>query len=232
MQTATARAKKWSSQSSITLYTIFSTLITSCLFVLVFATLTMHEPIIHWCAATIPNVDKKTLTIAKIFLETIMLVLITGALGGCLYNFRSLVKYVSEGKFRACCCVSYYIRPFAGAVCGLIAFFLLLGGALTLNISNIDANHLFDIKSNGEGVIPYWQTILGRLPYMALALLAGYASYDFMLKLNEIAEALFRHKDYKDPAERRDDAAPSDPQPKAETPTDKPQHVVNGRHSH
>ena len=158
MQPATAQTEEQHLPTGTILYTIITTIITSLLFVLMFATLTLHEPIVRWCASAVPDVDKKTLIIAKIFLETIVLVFITGALGGYLHNFRGLVKYVSDGTFQACFCVSYYIRPFAGAVCGLIAFFLLLGGALTLNISKIDAKRLFDIQSNGEGDIPYWQT--------------------------------------------------------------------------
>jgi hypothetical protein len=67
-----------------------------------------------------------------------------------------------------------------------MVFFLLLGGALTLNAgAHTDAS---------------WQTQVGRMPYVALSLLAGYGAQEFMMKLKDLADTLFalKHKDQSD----------------------------------
>ena len=99
-----------------------------------------------------------------------------GAMGGCLYNFRGLTKHSAEEDYAEGYNLSYYLRPVAGGVSGLMAFFLLLGGALTLNIGATSMS---------------WATLQGRMPYVALAILAGYGSHEFMLKLKDLAESVF-----------------------------------------
>ena len=54
--------------------------------------------------------------------------------GGCLYNFRGLTKHSTDQDFSEAYNLSYYLSPIAGAISGLLVFFLLMGGALTLSI--------------------------------------------------------------------------------------------------
>jgi hypothetical protein len=61
-----------------------------------------------------------------------------------------------------------------------MVFFLLLGGALTLN--------------SGTPNVASWQSQAGRMPFLALSLLAGYGSQEFMMKLKDLAETLFALK--------------------------------------
>ena len=61
----------------------------------------------------------------------------------------------------------------------VVVFFLLVGGALTLNISSIEGGTLTTV------------TTIGLMPYVAFALLAGYASREFMLKMKDVAGSLF-----------------------------------------
>jgi hypothetical protein len=95
-----------------------------------------------------------------------------GALGGCLYNFRGLIKHSQHGDFDHRYALSYYLRPLSAGVSGLMVFFVLLGGALTLNAG-----------TQGQAA---WQSLTGRMPYVALSLLAGYGSQEFMMKLKDL----------------------------------------------
>lgn len=119
-------------------------------------------------------------TDVEIFLLTAGMMLCCGALGGCLYDIRGLIKHSAEDDFDACYRLSYYLRPFAGALSGLIVFFLLLGGALAFNLT----------PQNGNDVMG-WKTFAGRMPYITFGLLAGYASHAFMMKLKEVADSVF-----------------------------------------
>src|SRR5437867_2294578 len=82
------------------------------------------------------------------FVKTIATMFVAGILGGCLYNFRGLVKHTQEDDFKPSYQLSYYLRPISGGVSGVIVFFLLLGGAMTLNIGR-----------PSDGVT--WGTLLG-----------------------------------------------------------------------
>ena len=114
--------------------------------------------------------------LGRAFIMTLGLMFSAGAMGGCLYNFRGLTKHSAEEDYAEGYNLSYYLRPVAGGVSGLMAFFLLLGGALTLNIGATSMS---------------WATLQGRMPYVALAILAGYGSHEFMLKLKDLAESVF-----------------------------------------
>lgn len=116
----------------------------------------------------------------EVFLLTAGIMLCCGVLGGCLYDIRGLVKHSAENDFDNRFELSYYLRPFAGALSGLIVFFLLLGGALAFNIT----------PGNGDQAMA-WKTFAGRMPYITFGLLAGYASHAFMMKLKEVADSVF-----------------------------------------
>ncbi len=108
---------------------------------------------------------------------------VSGALGGCLYSLRGLIKHSARNDFNVYYNYWYLLSPLSGGISGIVVFFLLLGGALTLNIST---------ASGGQGL----RSIegLALAPYIAFALLAGYASRTFMLKMKDVADSLFSLK--------------------------------------
>jgi len=109
----------------------------------------------------------------------VVLVLMAGAIGGCLFNIYSLVKHLDRGDFKIKYTIGYYLCPISGAVCGLIVVILLLGGVLTLGL--------------GEDAEQVVLTYPGRLmPFIAAAIIAGYGSRQFKKKLDELADTFFR----------------------------------------
>ncbi len=114
-----------------------------------------------------------------LFLFTCGMMICCGTIGGSLYDIRGLIKHSTHNDFDPLCTLSYLLRPIAGGLSSLIAFFLLLVGALGFSYSHDPVG--------GAG----WTTFDGRLPYLAVGFLAGYSSQVFMLKLKEIADAAF-----------------------------------------
>ena len=106
------------------------------------------------------------------------LVLSAGALGGCLFNIHCLVKHVDAGDFDSKRNLGYYFSPLSGAVCGLVVVILLLGGVLTLGLGQQASRVVLEHP--------------GRfMPFVALAVIAGYGSRQFKHKLDELVETLF-----------------------------------------
>jgi hypothetical protein len=120
----------------------------------------------------------------RIFIFTAAMMAGCGVVGGCLYDIRGLIKHSINEDFEQRYTLSYILRPIAGSLTGLIAFFLLLGGALTFTTQDI---------TKGAG----WATFAGRMPYLAVGLLAGYSSQVFMMKLKDIADAIFAPRNLK-----------------------------------
>lgn len=114
-----------------------------------------------------------------LFLYTCGMMIACGTLGGSLYDIRGLIKHSVENDFEPLFTLSYLLRPVAGGLSSLVAFFLLLVGALGFSYSHDPVG--------GAG----WTSFDGRLPYLALGILAGYSSQVFLLKLKEIADAAF-----------------------------------------
>ena len=108
----------------------------------------------------------------------VTLMMFAGALGGCLYNTRGIVKHTEAGDFDSRFAAGYYLAPFSSAICGLSVVVLILGGVLTL-----------DLGPQAE------QSVLqhpGRLmPFVAVAVIAGYGTRQFKRKLNALADTLF-----------------------------------------
>jgi hypothetical protein len=118
-----------------------------------------------------------------LFLFTCGMMICCGTIGGSLYDIRGLIKHSTQGDFQTRQGLSYLLRPIAGGLSSLIAFFLLLVGALGFSYSHDPVA--------GAG----WTTFEGRLPFLAVGFLAGYSSQVFMLKLKEIADAVFSSRE-------------------------------------
>jgi hypothetical protein len=115
----------------------------------------------------------------ELFLFTCAMMICCGTIGGSLYDIRGLIKHSTHDDFEPLFVLSYVLRPIAGGLSSLVAFFLLLVGALGFSYTHDPVG--------GAG----WTTFEGRLPYLAVGFLAGYSSQVFMLKLKEIADAAF-----------------------------------------
>ena len=115
----------------------------------------------------------------EVFLYTCGMMICCGTIGGSLYDIRGLIKHSTHNDFDPLFSLSYLLRPIAGGLSSLVAYFLLLVGALGFSYSHDPVG--------GAG----WTTFEGRLPYLAVGFLAGYSSQVFMLKLKELAEAAF-----------------------------------------
>jgi hypothetical protein len=116
-----------------------------------------------------------------LFVMTLGMTLCCGALGGCLFNMRGLIKHTSEKDFEIAYQLAYIMQPFAGAVSGFIVFLILVSGLLSIGVQ---PPH----PATGD---MEWIFLKQQLPFMAFATLAGYASHVFMMKLKDIAEVIF-----------------------------------------
>jgi hypothetical protein len=112
----------------------------------------------------------------NILLATMLTMAAAGGAGAVLCNLRGLFKYSYENKGLPCKLEQpYYLRPITGTVTGLSSF--LIGYLITSALSDV-ANLS-------------WATLPGRLPYVGLAVLAGFASQEFTERMKAVAETLF-----------------------------------------
>lgn len=110
------------------------------------------------------------------FFDILLLMLISGALGGVLCNLRGIfVYYRDEGGLPEDYVVPYLVRPFTAGVCGLFIYFV-----LSLLITSITLVPVV------EGV-----GFQGTVSYIALAIVAGFGAQEFMERLKEVAITLF-----------------------------------------
>jgi|GEM_PF-6680523 len=110
------------------------------------------------------------------FFDILLLMLISGALGGVLCNLRGIfVYYRDEGGLPEDYVVPYLVRPFTAGVCGLFIYFV-----LSLLITSIT-------------LVPVVEGIgfQGTVSYIALAIVAGFGAQEFMERLKEVAITLF-----------------------------------------
>jgi hypothetical protein len=111
-----------------------------------------------------------------VLLPTLLTMLCAGGAGGTLCNLRGIFKYYrDEDEFPLELVVPFIIRPFMGSIAGVLIFFL----------GNFFNSALSDVSPQS------WATLPGRLPYIGLALLAGFGSQEFMQRLKEIAKTTF-----------------------------------------
>jgi hypothetical protein len=126
-----------------------------------------------------PIEEQDANTTGTYWLLLVGLTFVAGALGGSLYSLRGLLMHSSQNDYDTHYNYWYFLTPLAGGICGVVVFFLLLGGALTLTVARPQGQTLRNIAD------------LALAPYIALALLAGFASRPFMLKMKDLADSLF-----------------------------------------
>ncbi|MDR4497896.1 MAG: hypothetical protein MRK02_08265 [Candidatus Scalindua sp.] len=118
-----------------------------------------------------------------IMVATLVAMFVAGATGGILCNLCNdeLIAFLKTNRNNPpMSATDLYFRPLKGALTGLLAFFV---GNLFVTSLSIDATQ------------QSWVTLPGRLPYIAVAILAGYAAPEFMYRLKEVAKTLFSAKD-------------------------------------
>lgn len=110
------------------------------------------------------------------FMDILVLMLIAGALGGVLCNLRGIfVYYRDEGGLPADYAIPYLVRPFTAGICGLFIYFV-----LSMVITSIT------LVPVAEGI-----GFQGTVSYIALAIVSGFGSQEFMERLKEVAITLF-----------------------------------------
>lgn len=119
-----------------------------------------------------PNLKQEAYHRLGIFL----LVLFSGAFGGCLYNFRGIKKHLEEDDFKSNYIQSYFLRPISAAMCGIFVFFLVLSGVFVLSVGNAEI-HSREIRS--------------IMLYVGISMLAGYGSHEFLKKVKDIMKTVF-----------------------------------------
>jgi hypothetical protein len=105
--------------------------------------------------------------------RTIILVLITGAIGSFIHSAGSFTNYVGEQKITSTWIWWYILRPFVGIAVAFVFYLVIRGGMLT----NTNAEDL-----NVYGIL-------------TMSALAGLFSDRATLKLKEVFETLFKPKD-------------------------------------
>jgi hypothetical protein len=113
-------------------------------------------------------------------LMLLITVMVAGIFGSILCNlsglFTQLADLENSGKFPSRLEIPFYIRPATGLVTGLLTFFVgnLLVASLAVNPATAS-----------------WENLAGRLPFIAIAILAGFAAQEFIERLKETAQTLF-----------------------------------------
>jgi len=100
-----------------------------------------------------------------------------GGCGGVLCNLRGIFRaYRDEGYLKKRFLVPFIVRPWMGMLVGLFTFFVLsfFGSALTMDSAKLS-----------------WTSLSGRIPYIGLAMIAGFGSHEFMDRLKEVAKTVF-----------------------------------------
>jgi hypothetical protein len=108
---------------------------------------------------------------------TLITLAFAGGCGGVLCNLRGIFKYYrDEGRLRNRFLVPFIVRPWMGMLVGLFTFFVLsfFGSALTMDSATLS-----------------WTRLSGRIPYIGLAMIAGFGSQEFMERLKEVAKTIF-----------------------------------------
>lgn len=105
--------------------------------------------------------------------RTIIMVLITGAIGSFIHSAGSFTNYVGEQKLGLSWVWWYILRPFVGVSVAFVFYLVIRGGMLT--------------NTNAEG--------LNFFGILTMSALAGLFSDRATLKLKEVFETLFKPKD-------------------------------------
>ncbi len=109
----------------------------------------------------------------------ILIVVLTGALGGQVRAFRSLAWYTGNRKLKKSWLLQYILSPFVGATLAIVTYFVIRGGFISAG-STVQQSSVY--------------------VYAGIASIVGIASEPVALKLKQVAESLFtKPKEGNDP---------------------------------
>ena len=104
-----------------------------------------------------------------------------GGLGGVIYSILGFIKHYDKGDFNLKKKWWYFFRPITAVILGVISFFFIAGGLMTLS----------DTAQNVPQGICY--PAKGVMFYCAVAFLAGMSNNAFVKKLDELAGTVFKN---------------------------------------
>ena len=111
--------------------------------------------------------------ISDALLRSLVYIACAGGLGGTVYLIRSFYKKIFERSFRPDVFWWYLFRPLTGAIMGVVAYFLIVGGLLSI----------------GSAQSPdYAKSIM---LYCGIAFLAGFSFTQFADKIEGLAKTVF-----------------------------------------
>ncbi len=105
--------------------------------------------------------------------RTVLYVGVSGGIGGVFYCIRGFIFHNVKNDFEAKWKWWYLYQPLTGFVFGILSYFLLVGGLLTL------------------GSVAQADYAKGTLLYCSIAFLAGFSTKKFTEKLDELASSIF-----------------------------------------
>ena len=141
-----------------------------CLFIFFLAAFVYFVAASPYCSGTTCTLD------FWIIISAMITFFCAGGLGGVTCNLRGFFEYyIEKEELPASFFEPYSVRPWMGASSGLIAFFVLSFMNTALSNANTQA----------------WTTFSGRIPYIGLAILAGFGSQEFMVRVKEIVKTTF-----------------------------------------
>jgi hypothetical protein len=100
----------------------------------------------------------------------ILIVVLTGALGGLVRSFRSLAWHTGKKELLKSWVLQYFLSPFIGATLAIITYFVIRGGFVSAG------------ATDGQPRV---------YVYAGIASIVGIASEPVALKLKQVAESLF-----------------------------------------
>jgi hypothetical protein len=107
--------------------------------------------------------------------QLLLMVLLTGAFGSCIYALKSLADYRGDNKLFASWVLYYWIQPFEGAGIAFLLYLVIRGGFLGGTSADVKTANQFGM--------------------CAIAGLAGAFSDTAFLKLREVFQTLFKPQD-------------------------------------
>jgi hypothetical protein len=107
--------------------------------------------------------------------QLLLMVLLTGAFGSCIYAMKSLADYRGDNKLFASWVLYYWIQPFEGAGIAFLLYLVIRGGFLGGTTADVKTANQFGM--------------------CAIAGLAGAFSDTAFLKLREVFQTLFKPQD-------------------------------------
>lgn len=121
----------------------------------------------------IPVYAHQSGAISDALTRSLVYIACAGGLGGTVYLIRSFYRKIFEKSFRPDVFWWYLFRPFMGAIVGVVSYFLIVGGLLSI----------------GSASSPdYAKSVM---LYCGISFLAGFSFTQFADKIEEIAKTLF-----------------------------------------